>query len=303
MPVSQADRVTFDWVLQPGRWVAYGRLLRPRQWTKNLIVLAALVFSGHWHESAALTRSLLAFAAFTLVASGVYCLNDLCDAKRDRKHPEKRFRPVACGQVTPAEAGVLALLLAAGGLGLAVALGLAFSGVLFLYAILNVGYSLRGKEFAIFDVMLVAAGFLLRALGGAVAIQVAASTWLLACTTFLALFLAIVKRRQELACAETEAAAHRDVLAKYTLPLLDQLTTSTLTATLLTYILYTFFAHEPVFMLTVGFVIYGLFRYLYLVHRHRKGGSPEEVLLSDRPILLTVGLWGITSAILVWLEH
>jgi 4-hydroxybenzoate polyprenyltransferase len=289
--------------VRPARLACYGTLLRPRQWSKNLIVLAALVFSGQWCEPTAVGRALAAVLAYCLVASAVYCLNDSFDAAADRLHPTKRRRPIAAGHVSVREAFCLAMLLACAGIALALMLDLGFCGILILYGVLNIGYTLSWKTVPIVDVMIVASGFLLRAIAGALVLHVSASSWLLACTTFLSLFLALVKRRQELLVLEGNDRNHRRVLDQYSLPLLDQLTTSTLTVTLLTYILYTFYAHKPAFMLTVCFVVYGLFRYLYLVHHQRQGGSPEEVLLSDRPILFTVLLWGLASAILVLVER
>jgi 4-hydroxybenzoate polyprenyltransferase len=300
--VAPANATLLETIGRPARASCYLKLLRPRQWTKNLIVLAALVFSGQWWTPEALWRALAAAAAFSMIASAIYCLNDCFDAGADRLHPTKRLRPIAAGFVSTTEALFLAAILVALGISLALALDLSFCGILVLYGIINVGYTLRWKSVAIVDVMIVASGFLLRAVAGALVLHVSASAWLLACTTFLSLFLALVKRRQELLVLENGGQAHRRVLESYSLPLLDQLITSTLTVTLLSYILYTFFARKPLFMFTVAFVVYGLFRYLYLVHQHRRGGSPEEVLLTDRPILLTVLLWGGSSAVLVLLD-
>ena len=301
MAVVPIKATLLEAAIRLARLRAYLMLMRPRQWTKNLIVLAAVVFSGHWCEPLAIWQALAALAAFSLVSSAVYCFNDSWDAAADRLHPAKRRRPVAAGYVSVTEALTVALALAVAGICLALVLDWIFTGLLIFYAILNVGYTLRWKTVAIVDVMIIASGFLVRAVAGALVIHVSASAWLLACTTFLALFLALVKRRQELMVAAPGERNHRRVLDHYSLPLLDQFITSTVTVTMLTYILYTFFAHQPVFMFTVGFVVYGLFRYLYLVHQQRRGDSPEEVLLSDRPILLTVVLWGASCSVLVFL--
>ena len=304
MAVTQTRPTSFPIAVRSSRFRLYLHLVRPRQWSKNLIVLAALVFSGHWCEPVAVAQALGAAFAFSLLAAAVYCINDCVDAQADRLHPAKRRRPIAAGLVSVAEARLVAVVLASAGLSLALMLDPALACVLLLYGVLNLGYTLRWKAIALVDVMIVASGFLLRAVAGALVLHVTASAWLLACTTFLSLFLALVKRRQELLHFEDGIERnHRSVLAQYSIPLLDQLITSTLTVALITYILYSFFSHQPVFMFTVVFVVYGLFRYLYLVHHQRSGGSPEEVLLTDRPILLTVLLWGGTSALLVLLER
>lgn len=284
---------------RPRRWPLV-RLIRPRQWVKNGFVLLPLVFSGQWTDPAAVGAAALYAAAFTLAAAAVYCLNDVLDAEADRRHPRKRTRPVAAGEVRPAVALSLGLVAAVAGVGLAAAVSRPAAAVLGLYLVINLAYCLSWKHQPLLDVMTVAAGFLLRTIGGSLAVAAVPSPWLVTCTTFLALVLALAKRRQEVARGADPGCPARPVLAHYPLPLLDQLITGMVPTTLLTYMLYAFTVHPPAFLATAVFVAYGLFRYLYLMHTREAGEQPEEVLLTDPPTLVNVGLWAVTSAVLVW---
>jgi len=281
------------------------RSLRPVQWLKNGFVLAPIVFSGRVDDADAWLRSLLAVAAFCAASSATYLVNDLLDREADRQHPTKRNRPIASGELGAATAvgtAVLLVVLAAVG---ALALGGWFPALLGGYLVLTVLYSALLKELVFVDVLVVAFGFVLRVVGGAIAIDVPVSRWLLLCAYLLALYLALGKRRAELALLGEDAGTHRVVLGHYTLPLVDQAISVVLGATVLAYTLYTV-APETVakvgsegLMATVPVVLYGLFRYLYLLHRHELGGSPSRVLLIDRPLLACVVVWLVVAAVVV----
>jgi 4-hydroxybenzoate polyprenyltransferase len=279
--------------------------LRPHQWLKNLVVLAALVFSKHLFDLDALAQALLAFAVFCALAGAVYLVNDLADLERDRLHPAKRTRPLASGQLPPRLARAAAALLFVAALAAAWVLGPGFLVCALAYPALGLAYSLGLKHVLILDVLAVALGFVLRAVAGAVAIGVHFSPWLLVCTLLLALFLALAKRRHELVTLE-DAAAHRQILAEYSPYLLDQMIGVVTASCLTAYAFYTL-APETVekyrterLALTIPFVIYGIFRYLYLVHHRGQGGSPGDVLLTDRPLLVAVALCAAVMVLIVY---
>jgi 4-hydroxybenzoate polyprenyltransferase len=272
-------------------------LLRPKQWIKNLFVLAAPAFAGRLLEGDALMRVTLCFASFCLASSAVYILNDLRDREVDRLHPVKRYRPLAAGLVSPAFALVLAILLLIIGI-LVVVFFLNQESILILlgYLILNLGYTFLFKNIPVLDVGCIAGGFVLRAMAGATAAEVSASPWFVLCTLFLSLFLALGKRRHEFLLLGNEGANHCSVLAHYSINLIDQLVTVAGTCTVLTYALYTVAspivaAHRGL-VWTILPVIYGIFRYMYLLQIRDEGGTPEDTLLSDRHLLATVALYG-----------
>ncbi|MFI4941702.1 MAG: decaprenyl-phosphate phosphoribosyltransferase [Burkholderiales bacterium] len=279
--------------------------LRPYQWIKNLVVLAALVFSKHLFDVDAAARAGLAFLVFCALASAVYLVNDILDLERDRLHPAKRTRPIASGQLSVGPARIAAAVLLVVALAGSLALGPGFRICAGSYAVLGIAYSLSLKHAVILDVLTVALGFVLRAVAGAVAIGVHFSPWLVVCTLLLALFLALAKRRHELVSLG-DAAAHRSSLAEYSPYLLDQMIAVVTASCLTAYAFYTL-APETVekykteqLALTIPFVIYGIFRYLYLVHRREQGGSPGDVLLTDRPLLATVALWAVAMVLIVY---
>ncbi len=283
----------------PGRLTARAALsaLRPEGWTKNAVVLAPLLFAVRATEPGPLGRALAATLAFCALASAGYLANDLVDRERDSHHPVKRLRAIASGALRPGHAIALAAGLAAAGLVTSAFLGPAVLGCGAAYLALQVLYSHVLKQLPVVDVFGIAAGFVLRVVAGAQAIDVPVSSWLYLCTLLLALFLALEKRRAELALLEGSAGVHRAALEGYTLPLLDQLVTVVAACTVLAYALYTM-AHETLekfhgdrLRFTVPFVLFGIFRYLYLVHRRGEGGSPERVLLRDRPLQLAIGAW------------
>lgn len=290
--------------------LALVRSMRPSQWTKNGLVLLAAVFARRLTDAATVERSLLGFGAFCLAASAVYLINDLADQQRDQLHPRKRARPLAAGELAhPVALGaVVACVVGAALLARAVALrepaaahdafalwagsGLLFAAAVGAYIALNFGYSVGLKDRVLLDVFIIAAGFALRALAGAFAASVPISPWFYLCTLFLALLLALGKRRAELTELDAEASAYRASLRQYSLPLLDQLMNVMVTATLITYSLYTFQAENSNYalMLTIPIVLFGMFRYLYLVYVRGEGDRPNELLWRDPQILGSVTL-------------
>jgi 4-hydroxybenzoate polyprenyltransferase len=273
---------------------------RVYQWPKNTVVFAALIFAEEFTDPGQIGRSVAAFAVFCALSSAVYLFNDLIDIRADRAHPDKRNRPIASGAIpAPAAAGVSAVL-AAGGLTGAAALNYEFLGMAAAFLVLNGSYSLALKNLMIIDVLCIAISFTLRAIAGALALGVEFSNWLVVCTLFLALFLALGKRRREIELLDIAAPDHRPVLDKYPIPFVDALMVILAATTLLTYTIYTCspevvdrFNTDKLYV-TLPFVVYGLFRYLYLVHHMQDGGDPSRTLFRDIPILATVTLWGVT---------
>lgn len=273
------------------------RTLRITQWSKNAVVFAALVF-GHPTIAYAIWRSIAAFLVFCAISSSVYILNDWIDRDRDRLHPTKRNRPLAAGQVSSPAAITVSIVLAA----------LAFAGswlitplltlVILAYATLMLAYGMKLKSIVLVDAFVIAGGFVLRAVAGAAAVEVPVSSWLMLCTMLLALFLAFGKRRSELVRLSDDAAAHRQTLAEYSLPMLDQFLIITATCSIMSYGIYSFTSESVPengsMMLTVPFVIFALFRYLLLVMAKGEGSAPETLLWKDTPLLLAVIGWSIT---------
>lgn len=284
------------------------RALRPKQWTKNALVFAALIFSHQFGQPQQVLTSLLAFVLFCALASGVYLINDLRDLEEDRKHPRKCRRPLAAGIISPATGLISALLLLVVALVGFFSLNLASGSLAVAYLALQVLYTLRLKHVVILDVLCVSVGFVLRAAIGATAISVVISPWLLICTVLLALFLTLSKRRQELQSWGAGAVDHRPILGEYSPYLLDQMIAVVTASTLMSYCLYTISdrtVHElgtDKLMYTIPFVIYGIFRYLYLVHQREAGEAPDRVLLTDAPLLVNVLLYAgaVVTILLVW---
>ena len=282
------------------------RSLRPQQWTKNLFVFAGLLFSGHLLDRTAWPAALAAFFIFCGLSGAVYLVNDVLDRDADAQHPIKRHRPIASGALAPGAALTAALVLAAvsvAGAG-AVNAGLTMAAV--AYVVLLASYSAALKHYVIIDVLTLAAGFVLRAVAGAVAIGVPISHWLLVCTTLLALFIGLSKRRHELTLLTEGAAGHRPILQEYSPYLLDQMISVVTAATLVAYSVYTISSETADRLgsdrlgITIPFVLYGIFRYLYLVHRRNGGGSPSELLLTDRPLLICVALWTAAVVLVIY---
>ena len=282
---------------------------RPKQWTKNLLIFFALFFTANeaWFEDPGpaldlLGKAILAFGLFSALSGAVYLVNDILDVDQDRQHPRKRLRPIASGQLSVSVAWLAAAGLSGAGLGLSFVLEPLFGWVALAYLVLMAAYSLLLKRLILLDVLTISGGFILRAVAGAAVLQVPVSPWLYTCTGLGALLIALAKRRSELALAGSDAGRQRVTLDRYTKPLLDQFIAIVALSTLLAYTLYTFTAANLptnyAMMLTVPFVIYGLFRFMYLVYSRNLGESPEDLVTTDVPLILTIVLW-LTTAVTV----
>ncbi|MGE5074078.1 MAG: decaprenyl-phosphate phosphoribosyltransferase [Anaerolineae bacterium] len=281
------------------------KTMRPRQWTKNAFVFPALVFDKQLVILDSVLRTLAGFALFCLISSAVYIFNDLADVEADREHPEKRNRPIASGKLPVGVAWAAGIALVILSLGLGYLLSPAFALVVLTYLVLNVAYSRWLKHILIVDVLILAAGFVLRVVAGVALIHVERfSPWLYVVMTLLSLYLGFGKRRAELALLTEEAGSHRKVLHGYTIPLLDQYIMIVSGTTIVAYSFYTFSApNVPAnhsMMLSIPFVVYAIFRYLYLVQVKHSGGAPEEILLSDRPFQIGLLLWGLVVLIVFY---
>jgi 4-hydroxybenzoate polyprenyltransferase len=283
--------------------VALFLALRPRQWIKNLVLLAGIVFTlNKGHGAADWLRVAAAIAVFCLLSSSIYLVNDVRDVEQDRRHPKKRNRPIAAGWISPGAALATAGLLLAAGLACALALGPMFALTAALYVLLTVSYSLWLKHVVIIDALALSGCYVARAAAGAVVISVEISPWLLVCTFLGALDIGLAKRRNELITLEN-AGSHRRILEEYTPEMLDQMITIVTACTLMAYMLYTFSSQtarqRPLMMLTIPFVVYGVFRFFYLVHRHGKGGDPSAEVFEDRNLLVCLALWAASCALII----
>ncbi len=273
---------------------------RPRQWIKNLLLFAGLLFASQLTDGSRWLEATVAFCAYCFVASAAYLFNDVCDVTDDRLHPVKRFRPVAAGDLAPDGALALAVVLLVAGLGLTSWLGWRSLAFLVTFALLQIAYTLRLKRLAFVDIAVIAVFFVIRSAAGAAAVHVRISPWLLACTALLAIFLGFAKRRGELVLAERGATAGRSSLGSYSLPVIDRLLWATAASAITAYTIYTLVAHDSREMvITVPLVVAGVARYLHLIYRHDLGEAPEHVLLSDRVLLASVALWVIATAIII----
>ena len=283
------------------------RSMRPRQWTKNvLFVFPAIVFDAGFFDFEALSRVIICSGLLILTASSVYIFNDIVDVAADRQHPVKKHRPIAAGDVPAPVAAIAAVLLAAAALAGSLALDRDLTIILLTYYLLQVGYSLYIKHIALLDMLAVSAGFVLRILAGGVVVDVMLSPWLTTCAGLLALFLVIGKRRQELRMLGEAARAARSSLRHYNLALLDELLRIVTACVLITYVIYTVESETMIRdgqnygLLTVPIVIYGIFRYLYLIHVEGEGSAPDEVLLTDRPLQLTLLIAMLTYFVILY---
>jgi 4-hydroxybenzoate polyprenyltransferase len=292
------------------------QLIRPTHWSKNLVLFAAILFSPSkvvLENPGVILMVLQGFAAFCLISSGVYAFNDLLDLPADRQHPKKKNRPLAAGRISPATAVVVAILCAGGGLLWAFLLTPYFAMIAGAYLATNLVYTLGLKRVVILDVLLLSAGFVYRAIAGVAIVshfltETYLSYWLVLCAFLLSLFLALAKRRHELAMLGDAAASHRPSLAAYSLPMIDQMLSALTSATLVSYCLYTIsddtlkhYGTRNLFW-TIPFVMYGLFRYLYLIYSRNEGGDPTSLLARDKATLINVALWAIAAAALVYLR-
>ena len=282
----------------PGRAVAAA--LRPRQWSKNLLVFAGIIFSAKLGDVTRWSEAWAAFFAYCALSSAAYLVNDLRDREHDRLHPVKRERPIARGELSARAAAATAVALTLVAFGIAAWLGWASLGLLAGFAAMQVGYSFGLKHVVLVDVLAIGGLFVIRAAAGAVAVDVRISPWLLLCTALLALFLALAKRRGELVLVGARETPGRPVLEGYSLELVDQLVSVVAASTVIAYSLYTFTARDSkALMVTIPFVIFGVFRYLLLVHRDDLGEEPEQVLLTDVPIIVAVCGWVVTASVIL----
>ena len=277
------------------------QLLRPKQWIKNLFLFAALLFSRNIDKPPYIIAAVYAFLCFCITSSTVYIFNDMLDIEKDRNHPRKMKRPLAAGIISKDEAlAVMAVMLPAS-LVLSFGLNSSFGMIVLIYLLNNLLYTLYVKHLVILDVMSIALGFILRVAGGALAIGVLISPWLLLCTFLLALFLGFSKRRNELQVLQSDAHSHRMILEHYSLDFIDNMLSIITASTLISYSLYTFFASEDKYsMVTILFVLYGIFRYQYLIYNRKLGESPEEMILTDKPLLINILLWILTSIVILY---
>lgn len=276
-------------------------LLRPRQWIKNLFIFAALLFSRNIDKPPYILSAFYAFLCFCVTSSTVYIFNDICDIEKDRRHPEKRKRPLAAGIINRREALALMFILLPAAAVFSFILNSSFGFIVVIYLLNNLLYTLYLKNLVILDVMSIALGFILRVSGGAVVIGVEISTWLLLCTFLLALFLGFSKRRNELLILQEDARDHRMILEHYSLEFIDNMLSIVTASTVISYSLYTFYASDSKYsMVTILFVLYGIFRYQYIVYKKRMGESPEEIVLTDKPLLIDILLWILTSIVILY---
>ncbi|MCP4542264.1 MAG: decaprenyl-phosphate phosphoribosyltransferase [Chloroflexi bacterium] len=281
------------------------KTMRPKQWTKNIVVFAPLIFDVKLFDLHYLAQTIAGFMLLCLISGTVYTINDLVDIEQDRQHPKKRNRPLASGQVSTSAATVAAIAMPLVGLPLGFVLHPLLGTILTLYLLSQLAYSFWLKHIVIIDVMLIASGFVLRVAAGVPLVDAERfSPWLYICMTLVALIFGFGKRRHELVLLQENANAHRRILQEYNLSLLDHIISIVTASTLLAYALYTFSAEglpsNHTMMLTIPFVLYAIFRYLYLIHVKKMGGEPEEIVLSDRPLQATFALWALSVIIIMY---
>jgi len=283
--------------------------MRPEQWIKNFFVFTALLFSKNLLNPSKDIEAIIGFVIFCMVTGCAYMINDLVDLEKDKLHPVKSRRPLASGKLKKEPAVKIIVLVCLASLSFAFYMNILFGFIVLAYFLLNIGYSIYLKNIVIIDVVSIAAGFVLRVLGGAVIISVVASQWLILCTILLSLFLGFSKRRHELILLEDSATSHRRVLEHYSPYFLDQMIAVVTASTLICYALYTM-SRDTVEKLgtskliyTIPFVLYGIFRYLYLVHQKEEGGSPTEIMFTDKPMIINLCLWVISSVVFIYLIH
>ncbi|HTN94499.1 MAG TPA: decaprenyl-phosphate phosphoribosyltransferase [Gallionella sp.] len=281
------------------------RLMRPHQWVKNAFVFTGLLFGHAWHDAALVTRAVIAFIAFCLVSSAVYTLNDIVDLEQDKLHPKKSKRPLSSGAVSITAAIVLAALLAVSGLALGYRASQTVLVILLGYVLMNIAYSLRLKHVVILDVFIIATGFMLRILAGTLGIGIAPSQWLLLCGLMVTLFLGFTKRRAEIIALSEDKTSHRRVLEHYSPVLLDKMIGITAAGLIMSYSLYTMSAdtiriHGTANLIyTVPFVMYGVFRYIYLLHHQNRGGDTAHDIVRDPHLIIVVGAWLVATILLI----
>lgn len=280
--------------------------MRPRQWPKNGFVFIALLFDRQLSEPVSFLHTLAAFILLCLMSSAVYIMNDLVDIESDRQHPRKRLRPLPSGQLSISVARSAAVIFALGSLAAGFALAVGFGWILLSYLVMQIAYTFWLKHVVLLDVFIITTGFVLRIAAGVTVIDVQRfSPWLYVFGGFLALFMALGKRRHELTLLGDDAHSHRAILNEYSLDLIDRMLGVVMTSAVVSYSLYTFLAEglpdNHVMMLTIPFVLYSIFRYLYLIHIRNEGGAPEEILLRDRPLQMAMGLFGVVVFIALYI--
>ena len=280
--------------------------MRPWQWTKNVVIFVPIIFAQKAYNTTLLVHALFAFVLFCGASSCIYIANDLLDRDNDRIHPVKGRRPIASGDLAPGIAVSVLVVMLVAVVALSFCVNQKFGLTLMGYVVLNLAYSAVLKHYVIIDVMTIALGFVLRVMAGAVAVGVPASSWLFLCTILLALFLGFGKRRHELVLLDTQAHAHRAILQEYSPYYLDQMIAVVTASTVVAYSLYAISPEvekklgTPYLYLTIPFVLYGIFRYLYLIHQKEKGGSPSSLLFNDKPLLINIVLWAATAVMILY---
>lgn len=279
------------------------KLMRPKQWLKNFFVFAAIIFSGKFQNKNIFLLNLGVFALFCLISSAVYVLNDLVDVEKDKQHPDKKNRPIASGKVSKTQAMILELCILCIVLILSYNVNLRILAVLITYYVMNVLYSFKLKNVVIVDVMIITFGFVLRVISGSIVTNVQLSPWLILCTILISLFLALNKRRSEIVTLKDNKSYHRKILEEYSIELIDNMLTIVTPSILMTYCLYTFSSIQSrTMMITIPFVLYGIFRYQYLVSKKNVGGKPEDVFQNDLPFLIDVVLWAILIIVIIYFK-
>ncbi|MEK6558730.1 MAG: decaprenyl-phosphate phosphoribosyltransferase [Planctomycetota bacterium] len=283
--------------------------MRPEQWIKNFFVFTALLFSKNLFNLSKDIDALVGFIIFCMITGCAYMINDLVDLEKDKLHPTKSQRPIASGRLNKTTAIKITTIICLVSLSFAFYINSFFGIIVLTYFLLNIGYSIYFKNIVIIDVVTIASGFVLRVLGGAVIISVTSSQWLILCTILLSLFLGFSKRRHELVLLEDNATGHRKVLEHYSPYFLDQMISVVTASTVICYALYTM-SKDTIEKLgtskliyTIPFVLYGIFRYLYLVHQKEKGGSPTEIVFTDKPMIVNIILWVIASIVFIYIMH
>ena len=285
----------------------YFGLIRPKQWLKNFFVFAPILFAGQLLNFDLMFKNIIAFIAFCFVSSSVYIINDISDIESDRVHKKKRFRPLASGEISIKQAKIFFIFIALITIAITSLLNIYFAVVIIVYFVINALYSYKIKNIVLLDVFFISFGFMLRVLGGAVAIDVAISSWMSLTTIFISLFLAISKRRAELSQSDlNDVNKQRKVLNNYDIVFLDQMNTIAATGTIICYALYTVSEkavttfHTDYLIYTTPFVIYGIFRYMYLIHRKNLGENPEQIVTKDIPLIINLILWFLFSVLIFY---
>lgn len=279
------------------------KLMRPKQWTKNLFVFGAMIFSGKFVDENIFIKNIFIFIMFCLISSCVYILNDLVDAEKDRQHPEKKNRPIASGKVTKFQARIVEIILLFVIFTVCYEMNIKLFIVLLIYFLINVLYSFKLKNIVIIDVMIITFGFVLRVQSGGIATNVQLSPWMILCTILISLFMALNKRKSEIITLKDKSGDHRKILDEYSVDLIENMLTIVTPSILIAYCLYTFSSIQSrTMMLTIPFVLYGIFRYQYLMMKRNIGGKPEDVFQKDIPFLLNVILWAITVISIIYFK-